>query len=75
MWTLLLVVATLDFGEGFARSYEVELHASTIRPIFQRARLKFLPMIDRDRVRHRWCVQHTIEYLTNSLSRHSKSSL
>lgn len=67
------------FNEGifhrFARSNEVELDASPIRPILQGARLEFCPMIHRDRAGHRRCVQYTIKHLPDRLSRHPKPCL
>ncbi len=37
--------------DGFSRSYEVELHTSTIRPILESTGLEFRPMIHRDGAR------------------------
>ena len=67
------------FNEGifhwFARSYEVELHALTIGPIFQGAGLKFGAMVDGDGPRAPALAQDTIKHLTDRLSRHSQSHL
>ena len=53
---------------GFTRPNEVELDAPPIGPIFQRSRLEFRPMIDRDRAGRCMCAQPTIEHPTDCLS-------
>jgi hypothetical protein len=55
------------FNEGnfhkFPWANEVELHPSTIGPIFQRPRWEFGPMIHRDRAWPRFMPQHSVEDL------------
>jgi len=60
---------------GFTRSNEVELHAPTIGPIFERSRLEFSSMIDGDGPRPLAFAQDAIKYLTHCLARQAKSRL
>ena len=60
---------------GLAAANEVEQDTPPIDLIFERPGLEFGPMIHRNRTGHYACAQHTIEHLTDRLSRHPNSYL
>ena len=60
---------------GFPQLNERQLNVVSLGPIFHGLVLQFLPVINRDGARYGVGIQHTIEYLTNDHSQHSKSCL